>query len=133
MKYYLAGPMSWIPQFNILAFDRVAQYLRAAGFEIVSPAELDHPIERLRCLASPDGALGATGRTWGDYLARDVRIVADDVQGVFLMDGWAQSRGARLEAFVGYLCGHDFKRVMENADGEITWQTIGRETVKEFL
>lgn len=132
MKYYLAGPMSGYPQFNIPAFDRIGRYLRNAGFEIVSPAELDHPVERLRFLASPNGAPGATGRTWGDFLSRDVRIVANEVQGVFLMDGWAQSRGAKLEAFVGYLCGHDFKRVTESSHG-ITWYTVAAGEVKENL
>lgn len=43
MRAYLAGPMSNIPQFNFPAFDDAAADLRARGWDIVSPAELDRP------------------------------------------------------------------------------------------
>ena len=39
---------------------------------------------------------------------RDVKLVADHVQGVVFLPGWHKSRGARLEAFVALLCGHAF-------------------------
>jgi len=109
--WYLAGPMSGIPGFNIPAFDAAAIALRAQGLTVVSPAELDDPEARAACLASPDGKKmpGCAG-TWGDVLSRDVKLVADKVTGIILLDDWTQSRGARLEAFVGLLCQHKFAR-----------------------
>lgn len=101
-KYYLAGPMSSLPQANIPAFDAAAEYLRTyLKLEIVSPAELDDPEVRAAALAG-----APTGKTWGEFLGRDVPVVADTVQGIILLDGWEKSRGARLEAYVGVLCGH---------------------------
>lgn len=111
MKYYLAGPMTNIPQFNYPAFFAAAKHLRDLGHDIVSPAELDDPKTIAAAMASPDGALGSgtvDGKTWGDFLARDVKIVADQVQGVVFLDNWFFSRGARLEAFTALLCKHSF-------------------------
>lgn len=112
IKAYIAGPMSGYPQYNIPAFDTAAWALRQQGWDIVSPAELDHPEIRAACLASPDGGvIGQTngiGGTWGDFLARDVKIVADQVDAIVLLPGWEDSKGANLEAFVGTLCKKQF-------------------------
>jgi hypothetical protein len=106
--------MSGIPQFNIPAFDVVVSQLRQKGFTIVSPAELDDPETRAKALQSPDGAPGSggvNGETWGDFLARDVKLIADQVDGLILMKDWHKSRGARLEAFVGLMTGKVFKEL----------------------
>lgn len=110
MKVYLAGPMTGVPQFNFPAFDAAAHRLRGVGFDVVSPAELDDPDTRAAALASTDGAPGtgsSNGETWGDFLARDVKLIADQgIEAVVVLDGWERSRGARLETFVANrLCG----------------------------
>lgn len=109
MRLYLAGPMTGKPQFNFPDFDRMAGLLRANGYEVVNPAELDDPKSRAAALASVDGALGSlkTGETWGDFLSRDVKLIADGgIDGVVVLLGWEKSRGARLETFVARaLCG----------------------------
>lgn len=108
MKGYIAGPMSGIRQFNFPAFDAAAEKLRAVGFEVVSPAELDDPEHRALALASETGDPAEidakVGVTWGDFLARDVKLIADSgVQAIFVLPGWETSRGAMLETFVGVL------------------------------
>jgi Domain of unknown function (DUF4406) len=111
LKWYIAGPMSGIPQFNIPAFDKLAALLRADGYDVVSPAELDNERVRVACLASADGAnTEATndGGTWAEFLARDVKLIADQIGGIIFLPGWNKSRGARLEAFVGLLTGKQF-------------------------
>ena len=111
MRLYLAGPMTSVPQFNIPLFDSTAAALRLLNLDIVSPAELDNPETRRVALASPDGAPGsgaATGESWGDFLSRDVKLIADQIDGLVLLPGWQKSRGARLEVFVALLCGKKF-------------------------
>lgn len=106
--YYLAGPMTGIPQFNFPLFLETAERLRAQGYDIVSPAELDSDETKAAAMASPDGAVGSgttNGETWGDFLARDVKLVADEVDGIIALPGWEKSRGAVLETFVARLCG----------------------------
>lgn len=111
MKVYVAGPMTGLPAFNFPAFDLAAKVLRERhGFDVVSPAEIDNPETRRTALASPDGAPGsgsANGETWGDFLARDVKLIADQgIEAIVVLPGWRKSRGARLETFVGHaLCG----------------------------
>jgi hypothetical protein len=110
MRLYIAGPMTGIPQFNYPAFEAMARSLRRADYDVVSPAEMDDPATQAAALASHDGAPGtgsANGETWGDFLARDVKLIADDgIEGIVVLPGWANSRGARLETFVGRaLCG----------------------------
>lgn len=107
---YVAGPMTGKPQFNYPTFDEVAEYLRMEGYDVRSPAEMDDPHIREAALRSPDGDFrqfdedlrrrGHEPETWGDFLSRDVKLIADEVDGVVLLEGWEQSRGARLEAFV---------------------------------
>lgn len=100
VRVYVSGPMSGIPHFNFHAFDEAAATLRTRGFDVVSPAELDDPKDRAKALASPDG-LSYDGKSWGDFLARDVRVLADDgIEAVCVLPGWENSRGARLETFV---------------------------------
>ena len=101
-KVYIAGPMTGHPQHNIPAFDAHAELLRSYGYEVVSPAELDDPEDRAVALASMTGSLAGHSKTWGDFLARDVKLLADDgIEGIVVLPGWQTSRGARLETFVG--------------------------------
>jgi hypothetical protein len=109
VRIYIAGPMTGIPQFNIPAFDAAAEDLRSLGHDVVSPAELDDPETRAAALLSLDGAPGegsANGETWGDFLARDVKLITDGgIEAIAVIPGWERSRGARLETFVAFLNG----------------------------
>jgi hypothetical protein len=106
MKLYVSGPMSGIAGCNIPAFDAAAEELRERGHEVVSPAELDEPAFRDRCLALEPGERLPDGETWGALLARDTKLIADDgIEAVTVLPGWHRSRGANLETFVARLCG----------------------------
>lgn len=106
--WYLAGPMSGIKGFNFPFFEYVAKVLRAQGWTIVSPVELDTPEIQAINRSSPDGKSMHTGLTWGQTLARDIEQVADKIDGIILLPDWNRSRGARLEAFVGILADKKF-------------------------
>jgi hypothetical protein len=110
--WYIAGPMTGIPQFNYPLFRRAARRMRATGHTIVSPAEMDSALMQAQAEASPDGSptqlAKDTGETWGDVLARDVRVISDEIGGIIVLPNWFKSRGARLEVFVGLLTGKEF-------------------------
>ncbi|GGD63237.1 DUF4406 domain-containing protein [Caballeronia grimmiae] len=80
MKLYIAGPMSNLPELNFPAFHAEAARLRALGYEIVNPAEIDVG-------PNPD---------WLSCMRADIReLVLCD--GIALLPGWGQSPGATLE------------------------------------
>jgi hypothetical protein len=93
LTWYLTGPMSGVPEFNYPLFISVGEKLRAAGINLINPAEI-----------TPPGA----GQSWGHLLGRDVELVADKCGGIILLPRWERSRGSRLEAYTGLLCGHAF-------------------------
>lgn len=81
-KLYLAGPMTGYPEFNFPAFHAEAKRLRGLGFEVINPAELN-----------------GVGVAWVDCMRNDIRHLMS-CQAVALLEGWAHSRGARLEAHI---------------------------------
>lgn len=86
MKYYLAGRMTGLPDFNYPEFERVAKELRNRGLEIVSPHELH---------------VGESKATRGlqpyqQYLVAGI-VALTRCDAIILMEGWAQSTGARKE------------------------------------
>lgn len=137
-KFYLAGPMTGIPQFNFPAFRAAAEHLRENGIEVISPAELDGPEITKVALQSVDGTLDAdakiAGQTWGDLLARDVKIVADEVAGIILLPDWEKSRGARLECFVGMLTDKTFDLYLGRSEGPFgphePLRNVGRDYIR---
>jgi hypothetical protein len=117
MRVYTAGPMTHYPQFNFPKFIALAAKLRAAGYEVVSPAELDNEADRARAMASPDGSPihYESGMTHGDFLARDVKIIADGgIEAIVVLPGWERSKGALWETFCGHLNGLPVYRDMFN-------------------
>lgn len=83
---YVCGPMSGIKDFNHPAFHAKAAELRAAGEEVINPAEFDAEI-------GPD-------QPWSTYLRRDLVLLAERCDKIVLLDGWERSHGARLEQYV---------------------------------
>jgi hypothetical protein len=79
-RVYIAGPMTGFPDFNYPAFNAQAATLRSLGFHVENPAENPKP---------PSGA-------WSDYMRLSIaQVVTCDM--VVVLDGWAESRGARIE------------------------------------
>jgi hypothetical protein len=82
-KIYLSGPMTGLPHLNFPAFYAEADRLRALGYDVVNPAELN-----------PD-----TGKSWQECMRVDIREMMD-CDTVAVMPGWAASSGAHLEIHI---------------------------------
>lgn len=91
MKVYLAGPMRGIPELNFPAFHKATAVLRAAGWEVVSPAEEDE-----KQGFDPLADTNLSRHELATILKRDIDLlVTCDV--IILLPGWEDSRGAKFE------------------------------------
>jgi nucleoside 2-deoxyribosyltransferase len=105
---YICGPMTGYPNFNYPAFTEAAATLRGQGMNVISPHELDKDHDKSDydiAAKSATGNVADLKQTWGDFLARDVKIVADAVTGIALLPNWQHSKGAKLEVTVALLQG----------------------------
>lgn len=80
MRVYIAGPMSSLPALNFPAFHAEAARLRALGYTVVNPAEINI-----------DPAAG-----WLACMRADIKELVD-CDAVATLPGWAKSKGASLE------------------------------------
>ena len=78
-KMYISGPITGDPDF-MEKFLKAEKHLKARGFEVVNPATLTHK----------------HGKSWGEYMVEGLKALLD-CDGVYMLKGWADSRGARIE------------------------------------
>jgi hypothetical protein len=100
VKVYLAGPMSGYPGFNYPAFDAAAKHLRAQGYDVVSPAELDGPVDREVILAAQHGTHDElpADADYESYIDRALDVIRDgDFDYIVCLPGWDRSSGAIRE------------------------------------
>lgn len=83
MKLYVAGKMSGELDLNFPAFHAAAAQLRALGYQVVNPAEIntDPTADWLTCMRA------------------DIKQLVD-VDGIVMLPGWEQSKGATLERLI---------------------------------
>ena len=103
---YLAGPMSGLPDLNKESFERGAAELRALGYKVVSPTEVNGCCE---------------SKSWLHYMRVDLKELLK-CNTIALLDGWHKSRGASIEAFIAGVLGYGI--YMENPQGG--WMQVGR-------
>lgn len=82
-RLYLSGPMTGLPELNFPAFHAAAAALRARGWDVVNPAELN-----------PDGAM-----PWHMCMRADIKALCD-CDFIVLLPGWERSQGAALELHI---------------------------------
>lgn len=87
-KLYLSGKMSGLPDLGFVLFNRAAAQLRAIGYEVVNPVEIndDPEAEWLSCI-----------KVDLDYLAT--------CDGIALLPNWEDSFGAKIENLVAQRLG----------------------------
>lgn len=98
-RVYLSGPMAGLPEHNFPAFYAHAAELRAAGYDVVNPADLN-----------PE-----PGKTWEDCLRTDIRELCS-CDTIALMPGWERSKGANLELHLAHRLGMEVMHLPQQFD-----------------
>lgn len=102
MKLYLAGPMRGIPGFNFPAFFEAADRLRDRGYIVFNPAEKDNErygtdISKGNYEGREDVAASQHGFSLREALALDLAWICAEADGIALLPGWRNSKGATAE------------------------------------
>lgn len=102
MKIYLAGKMTGLPHFGFADFYEAAEYLRAQGHEVYSPAERDiETFGEAFAASNVAGDVGQAERDFGfslrDALADSLLYICEDADAVAVLPNWKSSRGAKAE------------------------------------
>lgn len=84
-KVYLAGPMTGYPEYNYPAFHKAARKLRDEGVFVYNPAEI----------AEDYG--GTEAFDMRQAFAEYTRIICEECDGVVMLPGWEESKGANIE------------------------------------
>ena len=79
-RLYISGPMTGLPEFNYPAFFSAEEALVLAGYEVENPARNPDP----------------EPKTWEGFMRMAVRQLMD-CDGVALLPGWLESKGALVE------------------------------------
>lgn len=87
-RIYLSGPMTGKPDLNFPAFNAEAARMRALGFDVVNPAEVN-----------PDA-----GMAWDQCMRADIKALCD-CDTLALLPGWMESKGAHLELHIAHRIG----------------------------
>ncbi len=102
MRLYVSGPMRGFPHFNFPAFHSAADRLRAEGHEVFNPA--DPKNHRGNVDISVNNEAGDEAQAVRDYgfdlrdsLAIDLTWICRHAEGIALLPGWRDSRGAMAE------------------------------------
>lgn len=99
-RVYIAGPMTGYADLNFPAFNAKAAKLRALGYVVINPAEINDE--------NPADALTMTSEElaahWQKCMRADITALLT-CDRIVMLDGWTRSRGATLEHHVAKALG----------------------------
>ena len=88
MTVYVSGPMTGIKDYNAPAFEKAYFDLQSKDHFPVMPVPY------------------VDGKTYQEYLRDDLKLLLD-CDGIYMLDGWQESKGAKIEHMVALACGID--------------------------
>jgi hypothetical protein len=86
LKVYISGPISGATNYPS-SFENAAEYLRHLGYDVVDPSTIDPPSEKIK------------GTTWNYYMREGIKRLMD-CDRLYMLEGWENSEGARLENMI---------------------------------
>lgn len=79
-KVYISGPITGVDFGNRFAFSCASNALELCGYEAVDPSKVQLDDEA----------------TWADYMRADLKLLLD-CDYIYMLEGWEDSKGARIE------------------------------------
>ena len=85
MKVYISGPITGVENYND-NFIKAERALQSAGYNVVMPVTIGAAL-KYKMGREP---------TWAEYMREDIKALMD-CDGIYMLDGWLASDGAKLE------------------------------------
>ena len=137
MKLYIAGPMTGYKEWNFPAFFKAEEELKLLGVDVINPAHNDGPTleEAMESAGTPE----RPNHNWAWYMRRDLPHVME-CDAICVLEGWRESKGARLEVHVAKALGMPIM-VLRNGEliprvtaiGFSGWARSGKDTAAEHV
>jgi len=108
MRYYIAGPMRSIPQFNFPAFFAAHRLLLDEDHEVFNPAARDIQKHGWEVQDSPTGDIKDIAYLGFDLrktFLEDLKYICTEADAIALLPGWERSKGATAEKAVAETLG----------------------------
>lgn len=95
---FISGPMTGLPNYNYDEFFRVEELLKELGYRVINPARIGVQ----------------DGWEWRDYMkAGLVQLLQEEVDFVVALDGYENSKGAKLEMHIAKELGVPIRLLIE--------------------
>lgn len=107
-RTYIAGPMSGHVDLNFPAFHAAAADQRAAGHEVINPAEINGGADELVACAQMGAEQMAAH--WQSCMRKDIAALMT-CDRIYMLTGWQASRGATLEHHIAAALGMEVVEV----------------------
>ena len=93
MTVYISGPITGVDNYNenFIMAERALQY---SGYDTVMPVTIGAALKS-KLKREP---------TWAEYMREDIKALMD-CDGIYMLDGWEKSSGARLEEHIAVRIG----------------------------
>lgn len=118
LKHYISGPMTGYPEFNYPFFRLIKGGLEAAGFEVLSPSDVDGGVP-------PEGYSPEASYKW--YLYQSLELLRE-AEAIIMLPGWWQSKGARIELDIAMAAGmpaYNLWYVDLQSTRDVAWYDLG--------
>ena len=100
MVIYISGPMMGYDFYNFPEFDKYAGRLKAKGWNVVNPADIDRMADGFDPYDLPedwDWEKEPEGFDRDRVMARDLEMIDNYCDAIFMIPGWEESPGAKQE------------------------------------
>ena len=102
---YISGPITGTTDYEE-RFNKAADALRKMDMRPVNPVEIGKMVQR----RFPDREI-----TFEEYMTEDLKALIT-CDGIMMLPGWKDSKGAVVEHYVAKACGKTFVKIKELAD-----------------
>jgi len=101
---YISGPISGLQNGNFDKFDLAQKELEKQGYIVVNPHEINKELYQKWASKLDDISQSTQDEIWRDFMKSDIRHLTL-CSCVFVLDGWEDSRGSRIEIFLAQKLG----------------------------